>query len=49
VLLQRWGPGPLLPLLAATSLVGAALTWGLRLDTVPPAEPPELEAGSGAS
>ncbi|MEY4430867.1 MAG: hypothetical protein RLZZ533_803 [Cyanobacteriota bacterium] len=49
VLLQRWGPGPLLPLLAATSLVGAALTWGLRLDTAPPAEPPELEAGSGAS
>jgi nitrate/nitrite transporter NarK len=29
-LLQRWGPGPLLPALAATSLLGAALTWGLR-------------------
>jgi len=49
VLLQRWGPGPLLPLLAVTSLLGAALTWGLRLDTAPPAEPPDLELGSGAS
>jgi MFS family permease len=48
-LLQRWGPGPLLPALAATSLLGAALTWGLRLDTVPPAGPPDLEPGSGAS
>ncbi len=46
-LLQRWGAGPLLPLLAATSLLGAALTWGLRLDTAP--EPPPLDPGSGAS
>ena len=49
VLLQRWGPGPLLPLLAATSLLGAALTWGLRLDPDQPPDPPDLEAGSGAS
>ena len=49
VLLQRWGPGPLLPLLAATSLLGAALTWGLRLDPGQPPDPPDLEAGSSAS
>ena len=49
VLLQRWGPGPLLPLLAATSLLGAALTWGLRLDPGQPPDSSDLEAGSDAS
>ena len=34
-LLSRWGPGPLLPLLAATSVLGAACTWALRIETRP--------------
>jgi MFS family permease len=34
-LLSRWGPGPLLPLLAFTSVLGAACTWALRIETRP--------------
>ncbi len=33
VLLQRFGPGPLLAALAASALLGAAVTWGFRIET----------------
>lgn len=33
VLLQRFGSGPLLAALAATSLLGAAVTWWFRIET----------------
>lgn len=32
-LLQRLGTGPLLAALAATSLLGAAVTWWFRIET----------------
>ena len=43
VLLERGGPGLLLPLLAGTSLLGAAATWLFRLDTTARPLPEQIE------